>query len=221
MLSILQLYCGWFVFWATYFTASVIFPTDQAITRPIAKITKEKVIKRVISNCIASAAIIPLVSYIPQMLFFPPTWYGYLLRWTLLPFIGEVWFYYTHRLMHHRWFYRWHADHHAFVQSHALAGLYCSTVEMLLVNQLAMAIPYQLVGLSLIEIIIANIYVAVTTLKGHAGLYFRDDLPKWMPKSFVSALDHDIHHRVMTCNFGIMYLLDRIHGTYQPALRSL
>lgn len=80
----------------------------------------------------------------------------------------------------------------AFIQSHALAGLYCSVVEMLVVNQLSVAIPYQLLGFSLNEIIIANIYVAITTLKGHAGLYFRNDLPRWLPKSSVSTLDHDM-----------------------------
>lgn len=121
--------------------------------------------------------------------------------------------------MHNKHFYKWHSDHHAFIQSHALAGLYCSVVEMLIVNQMSIAIPYQLLGFSLTEIIIMNIYVEITTLKGHAGLYFRTDLPKWLPKSFVSALDHDIHHRAMTSNFGVLYLLDRIHGTYQPTLR--
>lgn len=70
MLSILQLYYGWFVFWTTYFTASVLFPTDQAKTRPIAKITNEKVIKRLIVNCLATGAIVPLVSCIPQIFFF-------------------------------------------------------------------------------------------------------------------------------------------------------
>lgn len=218
MLSFLQLYSAWTVFWVVYFGASIFFPTDQSIIRPISKITNIMVKKRLIINCIATGAIVPLIAYIPQLIFFPDTWIGSLARFSVFPFISEIWFYYMHRLMHHKYFYKWHSDHHAFIQSYALAGLYCSVVEMLLVNQLSVSIPFQILGFSLGEIMFANIIVALNVLRGHAGLYFRTDLPKWMPNFLISALDHDIHHRKLTHNYGILYLLDRIHGTYKATL---
>ncbi len=206
------------VFWATYFGASYLFPTDQIKTRPRAKITQEKVRNRLLLNCLATAAIIPVVANIPQLFFFSDTWMGTFARFSLIPLLSEIWFYYMHRLMHTKWFYHWHADHHAFIQSCAIAGLYCSPVEMILVNQFSVAIPFRILGLSFHELIFANIMVALSVLRGHAGLHFRDDIPPYIPRYMVTALDHDIHHHTMINNFGVFYILDRVHGTYKDSL---
>jgi len=217
MLSILELYCGWTVFWITYFTMSKIFPKDNVIIRPKYNnyISDETVMRRLIINCLASGVIVPIISYIPQVIFLPDTLGGSIIRFALFPLISETWFYYMHRLMHTSYFYKWHADHHAFIRSHALAGLYCSVIEMLIVNQMSIAIPFQILGLSFNQIIFANILVALNVLKAHACLYSRNDIPWFIPRAVVSALDHDTHHYSLTCNYGILYLLDRIHGTYR------
>jgi methylsterol monooxygenase len=116
--------------------------------------------------------------------------------------------------MHHRWFYKWHADHHVFIEPYGLAGLYCSSVEMVLVNELSIVIPFQLLGFSFIEATIGPMLIALNVLKGHSVLHKRDDIPDYLPYRLIQSWDHDTHHRLMTCNYGIMYLLDRIHGTY-------
>ena len=214
MLSVLQLYYGFFVFWGTYFVAAGFFPNNQVITRPIAKITSQKVAKRLLSNVLISSMVVPMISYIPTIVILPYTWYGYTFKYILMLLISEIWFYYMHRLMHHKLFYKWHADHHSFIQSYATAGLYCSWVEMILVNQLTIAIPLQLLNFSLIEIMFISMLVALNVLKGHAVLHLRTDVPKWIPEILSQSWDHDIHHKIMVKNFGILYLLDRIHGTY-------
>jgi sterol desaturase/sphingolipid hydroxylase (fatty acid hydroxylase superfamily) len=214
MLSIGQLYQGLIVFWTTYFGVSWFFPTDQVISRPNAKITHEKVVNRLTQHCFVTALMIPILSYIPPILAFSSGWTAYLSKFILLPLIAELWFYYMHRLMHHRFFYRWHADHHAFIQPYAFAGLYCSPVEMVLINQMTIALPCQLLGLSLIEIMLFSIVVALNVLKGHAALHLRKDVPKWIPSILTQSWDHDIHHKIMVGNYGVLYLLDRVHGTY-------
>lgn len=221
MLSCRELYAALTVFWVTYIGASMLFPDDKSIMRPKSRITRIDVIKRLVVNCFATIAMVPLISYIPQLIFFPDTILWRLVRFVLFPFISEIWFYYIHRLMHTKYFYKWHADHHAFIQSYALAGLYCSVVEMIFVNQLSVAIPYQILGLTMGEMMFGNILVAFSALRGHAGMYFRDDIPMWMSylsKDMISSLDHDIHHRTMSSNYGVLYLLDRIHGTYKSDL---
>ena len=212
-----KLYYGWMIFWGMYFIASNLFPEDHFKIRPVYKreITKYKIIRRLITNCIATLVTIPLISYIPRIIYTPETWYGTLIKFALLPLISEVWFYYMHRLMHIKCFYKFHADHHVFIRSYALAGLYCSVFEMIMVNQLSVAIPIQILGLSLIEITILNIIVALNVLKGHACLDYRGDIPHWLPKFVSSGRDHDVHHESMTYNYGIIYLLDRLHGTYK------
>lgn len=211
-------YITWFLFWSAYGILSTFFPTDEMVTRPVAQITKKKIVNKLLINSLVTASSIPILAYIPQLIFLPTIWYGYIIKYILFGIIAEIWFYYTHRLMHHKWFYRWHSDHHAFVQSCAIAALYCSPIEMMFVQQLSIAIPYQLLGFSFYEIIMVNTFVAFSLLRGHAGIYFRKDLSPWLPKYMLSALDHDIHHRLLTCNFGVLYILDRIHGTYQSEL---
>ena len=116
--------------------------------------------------------------------------------------------------MHHRLFYKWHADHHSFIQSYAASGLYCSWVEMIFVNQLTIAIPLQVLNFSSIELMIVSMLVALNVLKGHAVLHLRKDTLLWIPEILSQSWDHDIHHKMMVKNFGILYLLDRIHDTY-------
>lgn len=202
-----ELVIGWSVFWITYFVVGTKFPTHKAQTRPHAQITMNKVLAQLKNNILASMVVLPLVPYIPH-LFSVPT----ILKFVLLPLISEVWFYYIHRLMHHRWFYSWHAMHHEFIQPHALAGLYCSVVEMLLVNQLSIAIPFQIMGFTLYELILANILVAINVLKGHSGLAKELGAQPWT--KIFSSTEHDTHHKTLKYNFGILYLLDRVHGTY-------
>lgn len=214
MIDLLHMYFGLVVFWTTYFVGASFFPSDNVITRPSAQITTDKIMKKLLVNCLVTIVSLPFIQYIPQLFYFSPTWHGFLLKYTIMPLISEFWFYYAHRLMHHRYFYRWHSDHHAFIRSYALAGLYCSPVEMLFVNLLSVVIPLRFAGVSFPEAIVIFTLVALNVLKGHAQLHLRDDIPKWMPDWLISNWDHDLHHTTMVCNFGVLYLLDRLHGTY-------
>lgn len=207
-----ELYYGWFIFWITYFCGSLIFPTDKSVTRT--NITKQQIIIRVLLNCLISASVIPFLCHIPQLISFSQTWYGYLYKYITLGIIMEIIFYYSHRLMHHRWFYKWHADHHIFIEPYALAGLYCSFIEMIFVNLLTIIIPFQILRFSLFEISIIMFLIAFNVMKGHAVLHSRNDIPNYLPNILIQSWDHDIHHRLMSCNYGTLYLLDRIHGTY-------
>jgi sterol desaturase/sphingolipid hydroxylase (fatty acid hydroxylase superfamily) len=218
MLTVPQLYHGWLVFWASYVSFSFIFPTNCGESRPGSKMTQEKVFKRLLLNYVVTGISVPFISYIPQILSFPHTWVGFLLKFVIFSLMVEIWFYYTHRLMHHKYFYRWHTDHHVFIQPYALAALYCSPIEMIFVNQMSVIIPYQLLGFSFHEILITNIFIVLNLLRGHAGFYFMDNIPEYIPKNLICSLDHDIHHRRLKYNFGILYLLDRLHGTYKGTL---
>lgn len=217
MLSLVQLYYGWSAFWISYFVGSLFFPSEKGKTRPIAKITNKKVVVSLIRNCLVTSLTLPVIYFIPQTIWLPNIWYGHLLKYALAMLLGEIWFYYSHRLMHHKWFYKWHSDHHAFIQPYALAGLYCSWVEMILVNYLAIWIPFQLLGFSILETCVGSMLIALNVLKGHAGLQLyseRSALAKWIIDWIFSSETHDLHHEKMTANFGLLYLLDRIHGTY-------
>ena len=185
---------------------------------PTRIVNRKNVIKRLVINCISTGAIVPVINCIPQIFCFPYSIKGFICKFVVFCVFSEAWFYYSHRLMHTRYFYKFHADHHAFIRGNALSALYCSPVEMVLTNQLSVTIPYFLMGFSFWEMSVVNIITALSVIRGHSGGYFIKNLPKWLPKSVICSLDHDIHHHALDCNYGIFYILDRWHGTYQPKL---
>lgn len=63
------------------------------------------------------------------------------------PLVTDAWFFFAHRLMHHRLLYaRFHKMHHRFKHPEAICGLYCSPVEMMFVNACALMAGPVLMG---------------------------------------------------------------------------
>jgi len=117
----------------------------------------------------------------------------------------EVLFYYFHRMLHYPPIYkRIHKKHHTWVSPVAIAAIYCHPFEQILSNIIpTMAGPFFL-G-SHILLLWAWIGISVlTTLITHSGYH----LP-----FLVSAELHDFHHLKFNYNFGVIGLLDKLHGT--------
>lgn len=78
----------------------------------------------------------PWTKYVDQTYFIPLVWQS---LWALTQLfcavhIASFWFYTFHRLFHHPRLYTWHKLHHEFSVPVALAAMYVSVPEMLLVN---------------------------------------------------------------------------------------
>jgi sterol desaturase/sphingolipid hydroxylase (fatty acid hydroxylase superfamily) len=219
MLHLYELYQGWLTFWCTYFLGSLFFPSSKAVSRPSAKITLRKLMVNLAVNTIATALAIPLIYMIPPLIEIPAVSLpNYILRYGALFVLSDIWFYYMHRLMHHKYFYCWHKDHHAFIHPYALAGLYCSPVEMIIVNQLSVSIPMQMLGYTYNEIIFFTVLIALNILKGHSGLQLYLTENKWSHKLAVILFGnkmHDLHHELLNVNYGSLYLMDFIHSTHR------
>lgn len=202
-----DLFVGWVMFWGTYFIVAPLYPSDVQIARKSSDMTKIKLLKQLVVNVFGTLITIPLFSKIPNIVNTDNT----IIKIILTCIISEVWFYYIHRLAHTKIFYRWHKDHHSFIQPYGLAGLYCSVIEMIFCNQLTTVLPIQLLNFSMTDILIFSCICALNVLKGHGGLQLKGIKPDWL----VSSSDHDTHHHLMKYNYGIFYILDRIHKTYK------
>ena len=198
-LSLSQSYAALSLFWITYLAIGLLTDYDPR-SRHI--ITKSQVLLQLFYNIIATYLVVPFTHFVPQILLFDPTWYGYMSKYIVLCLLIDFWFYYAHRIMHTKLFYRFHAMHHKFIDPCALSGLYCSVFEMILVNFLSTAIPYRLLNMSFLEVCIWNCFVAYNVLLSHDH------------KMGASRI-HVMHHNLLTVNYGAFYVWDDMHGTYR------
>ena len=200
MSDLVQFYIGHTIFWLIYFTVGLSMPTYYIIVRPKSSGN--------IMNILAWNYIITLV-FMPMWMLLPSYKVVWYIKYILAFMIMEIWFYYGHRMMHHRKLYKWHNMHHEHIRPIGISGLYCSKVEMIMVNMASIMIPGRILGFNEWEIYVFAGLISLSVLKGHGGLQLCGICP-WL-----SSETHDLHHLHMNVNYGVTYILDYIHGTYR------
>jgi 4-alpha-methyl-delta7-sterol-4alpha-methyl oxidase len=129
--------------------------------------------------------------------------------------IDDFIFYWAHRILHTKWFYKKiHALHHKAKDSVSLTSVYFHPAEYLLVTASTLAGPV------LIEAHIYTIYIwiiirQIIAAEGHSGYqipYFLTVIP-----GYDGTVFHDWHHRANNGNFGLFFgFWDKFFGTISP-----
>ncbi|XP_046394002.1 fatty acid hydroxylase domain-containing protein 2 isoform X2 [Ischnura elegans] len=134
-----------------------------------------------------------------------PTFHWVLFEMAILILVEEIGFYYSHRFLHNRYLYKViHKKHHEWTAPIAVTAVYCHPIEHVFSNLLP---PF-------LGVLIMNSHVAtawlwfslaiLSTLNAHSGYH----LP-FMP----SPEAHDFHHLKFNQCYGVLGLMDRLHGT--------
>lgn len=132
-------------------------------------------------------------------------WEYIVLKLIFYTLIADQWFYWAHRIMHHpRLYQHIHYIHHQWTYPMAVRTIYAHPLEHVIGN----------LGSFLIGPLIWNCnstllaaWVAIATfnaVSGHSGL----SLTYWDVN-----VKHDLHHRYLNYNYGIMGISDRLYGT--------
>ena len=128
----------------------------------------------------------------------------------------DTWFYWLHRLIHTRFFYRWvHRWHHL-----TITPVVWSNNSDRLVDNLFLQ-SYWLVAHFLIPVAPAvlfahKIYDQITGVIGHSG-YEHGGRWCWPPSPLVGVTHHDQHHQFFRCNYATHFSWwDRMMGTLHP-----
>jgi lathosterol oxidase len=131
----------------------------------------------------------------------------------------DAYFYWTHRLMHHRrLFFRFHRTHHKSVTPTAYA-CYAFDVPEAILHGLFLPIWLLLVPMQLPGLLFLLALMFTRTALGHSGVEVFPPSGRWFGW-VVTNTDHDIHHSAFHYNFGLYFSWwDRLMGTGYPANR--
>jgi glucan biosynthesis protein C len=135
----------------------------------------------------------------------------------------DTYFYWTHRLMHHRRLFRWfHRTHHKSVTPTPFAAYAFDLPEAIVVALFTplwiLAVPMHVLGL-----FVFMTFMVVRNVMGHSGVEL---MPRGLADSpwfgWISAnTHHDLHHESFRYNYGLYFTWwDRLMGTEHPAYRE-
>ncbi|TXE09303.1 sterol desaturase family protein [Gelidibacter salicanalis] len=130
----------------------------------------------------------------------------------LMIVMHDTYFYWTHRLMHHRAFFKYvHKTHHSFHNPTPWAAFAFhpleSIISMGIIPIIIFLIPFHQWALI--------VFVTLLTLN-NVLIHLGYRLPKFMKARFQNtAVEHDLHHNGFQKNYGLYFTLwDKLMGTY-------
>ncbi|XP_042553547.1 fatty acid hydroxylase domain-containing protein 2 [Dipodomys spectabilis] len=134
-----------------------------------------------------------------------PTFYRFLQELAVFIIIEEVLFYYSHRLFHHPTFYKKiHKKHHEWTAPIGMISLYAHPIEHVVSNMLPAIMGPLVMGSHLSSITVWFSLAVIHTIISHCGYH----LPFLPSPEF-----HDYHHLKFNQCYGVLGVLDHLHGT--------
>ncbi len=133
--------------------------------------------------------------------------------------LQDAWFYWTHRLMHHRRLFSWtHRTHHLSLAPTPWTAYSFAPTEALVQ---ALFLPLFLLVMPAHQMV-AFLWMAhmiVRNVAGHAGVELlpRSWLAGWWGRWLTTTLHHEMHHAYAHSNYGLYFVWwDRWCGTENP-----
>ncbi|KAF8788948.1 Fatty acid hydroxylase domain-containing [Argiope bruennichi] len=109
------------------------------------------------------------------------------------------------RLLHHPRIYKYiHKRHHEWTSPIAITAIYCHPIEHIFSNLLPPLLGPLILGSHTATSWLWFSIAILSTLNAHSGFHF---------PFFPSPEAHDFHHLKFNQNFGVLGVLDRLHGT--------
>lgn len=134
-----------------------------------------------------------------------PTFHWVLFEMAILILVEEIGFYYSHRFLHNRYLYRViHKKHHEWTAPIAVTAVYCHPIEHIFSNLVPPFLGVFIMGSHVATSWLWFSLAILSTLNAHSGYH----LP-FLP----SPEAHDFHHLKFNQCYGVLGLLDRLHGT--------
>ncbi|XP_023700792.1 fatty acid hydroxylase domain-containing protein 2 [Paramormyrops kingsleyae] len=184
---------------------------QQDKNNPVDPVRLRQAIRKVLRNQLFLSVPMVLVTYaLMQWRGTPcslelPTFHWVMLELAVCGLLEEILFYYSHRLFHHPAFYKHiHKIHHEWTAPIGVVSLYAHPVEHVVSNMLPALIGPIFLGSHLTTTSLWFTIALLVTTISHCGYH----LPFLPSPEF-----HDFHHLKFNQCFGVLGVLDRLHGT--------
>lgn len=187
------------------------FKVQPGTNEPVDNDRLRRVIQQVLFNQVFTGLPMLLGLYhlitpqTPELIRKLPTFTTVLWQLAVCIVIEELGFYYSHRLLHHGRIYRFiHKQHHEWTAPIAITAMYANPIENLISNLLPIGVGVWSTGCHISVAWLWFTMAISNTLHVHSGYH----LP-FLP----SPEQHDFHHLKFNQCFGVLGVLDWLHGT--------
>lgn len=134
-----------------------------------------------------------------------PTFNSILIELIVFILMEEIFFYYSHRLLHNRYLYQYiHKQHHEWTSPISITAIYCHPIEYAFADLFPVYSGVFIMGSHMVTMWIWATIAIMGVLSDHSGYHF--------PFSR-SPRFHDFHHLKFNQCYGLLGILDRLHGT--------
>jgi len=152
--------------------------------------------------------------------------YGWAYFWLSIPLMilfHDAYFYWTHRLMHHRTLFRtFHAVHHLSTNPTPWTAYAFHPAEAAVQALGVVLIIFIMPSHPLALIVFQTISTAINVY-GHLGyeIYPRNWSRHWFGRWINTSVAHNHHHKTARHNYGFYFLFwDRLMGTLEPSYET-
>ncbi len=135
-------------------------------------------------------------------------WWYFFLAFPLMFLIHDTYFYWTHRLMHHKKLFRWfHLVHHQSTNPSPWAAYSFHPLEAI-VEAGIFAVFLFTIPISPLHIAIFFFAMITYNVYGHLGyeLYPKGFNTHWLGKWINTSVNHNQHHQYFRGNYGLYFL---------------
>jgi len=134
-----------------------------------------------------------------------PEFHWVLIELAVCVIVEEFLFYYCHRMLHHKRIYKYiHKKHHEWTASISWVAVYSNPIEHIFSNIVPIYMGTLVCGSHVATIYLWNLLAILNTLNAHSGYHF---------PFFPSPEAHDYHHLKFNQCYGVLGILDYLHGT--------
>ncbi len=190
----------------------IVFKTQLTHLKIQSKYPLNKDLKREIKYSIFTLLVFSLSMLIPLNHYVRPFTFIYtyvsdfgifyfLFSCLALVILHDAYFYFTHRLLHHKWFKRFHVIHHQSTNPTPLTALSFHPIEALIQVLFFIIIPF-IMPVHIFAIGFLGLFLFIHNAYGHSGFEF-SFLKN--AKIYNNSINHNLHHKHYHGNYGLYF----------------